>query len=419
MKLQYVLVLSIVLFSVCLFVQTQIVNVGRSEEYEEEDGLSSDHMDQIMNEMKELARSEIEEFLVDNDAIITENHQKEPSTPPTYTKASQNSFERSSSSKNDRRSSMKDSLRQKQRTTITNRKPKGRPGGAPTDSTENGFYGGDADQNKRDAFNNQQQGQQPQQPQQSQSFGSNIRANKMSTMSNNHFQELENRLSEKVRDNLAISEQQQLEQIQEQRERRSRYAISRRYAAPIERVLRLYDDVHTDFYLVLDVPRNVDEFSLKRQYRSLALHIHPDKNPHPDAKNAFDAIQDAYDVLANPAKRKEYDRELNKIARSKAWTVKRVSRRIQDAWRNLKAQVLLTWYQYRRGESKEELEHWKERFLGVKRRVIYFAEHLSLLPTAMDRWQLVNELWWRQRYYLLVISLILPSMSSLFLRPKP
>ncbi len=65
---------------------------------------------------------------------------------------------------------------------------------------------------------------------------------------------------------------------------------------------------YKDYYKILGVERNASEEEIKRAYRQLALKYHPDKNP--DDKNAearFKEINEAYDVLGDPAKRSKYD----------------------------------------------------------------------------------------------------------------
>lgn len=99
----------------------------------------------------------------------------------------------------------------------------------------------------------------------------------MASMSNSRFQELEDRLSEKTRINVAFAEQQLAERKEADQLRRARYVIPRQLAAPVERIVATYDDVRADLYSVLGVPRSADDFALKRQYRALALQVHPGK----------------------------------------------------------------------------------------------------------------------------------------------
>jgi molecular chaperone DnaJ len=60
-----------------------------------------------------------------------------------------------------------------------------------------------------------------------------------------------------------------------------------------------------DYYKVLGVPPNASERDITRAYRKLAKQFHPDANP--GAEEKFKEISSAYDVLGDPAKRKEYD----------------------------------------------------------------------------------------------------------------
>ncbi|KAM4526770.1 dnaJ homolog subfamily B member 12b [Fundulus diaphanus] len=62
-----------------------------------------------------------------------------------------------------------------------------------------------------------------------------------------------------------------------------------------------------DFYEILGVQKEFSEDELKRSYRKLALKFHPDKNHAPGATEAFKAIGNAYAVLSNANKRRQYD----------------------------------------------------------------------------------------------------------------
>ncbi|XP_047465078.1 dnaJ homolog subfamily B member 12b [Mugil cephalus] len=62
-----------------------------------------------------------------------------------------------------------------------------------------------------------------------------------------------------------------------------------------------------DFYEILGVQKDASEDELKRSYRKLALKFHPDKNRAPGATEAFKAIGNAYAVLSNVNKRRQYD----------------------------------------------------------------------------------------------------------------
>lgn len=62
-----------------------------------------------------------------------------------------------------------------------------------------------------------------------------------------------------------------------------------------------------DWYGILQVDRSADEVTIKKQYRKLALVLHPDKNKFPGAEAAFKLIGEANVVLSDQTKRSTYD----------------------------------------------------------------------------------------------------------------
>ena len=65
----------------------------------------------------------------------------------------------------------------------------------------------------------------------------------------------------------------------------------------------------SDYYAVLGVDRKASQDQIKKAYRKLARQYHPDRNPGDKAaEERFKQISQAYDVLGDADKRKEYDR---------------------------------------------------------------------------------------------------------------
>ena len=63
-----------------------------------------------------------------------------------------------------------------------------------------------------------------------------------------------------------------------------------------------------DYYEVLGVDKNADEAALKKAYRQLAKKYHPDANPgDAEAEKKFKEASEAYAVLSDPDKRRQYD----------------------------------------------------------------------------------------------------------------
>ncbi len=64
-----------------------------------------------------------------------------------------------------------------------------------------------------------------------------------------------------------------------------------------------------NYYEILEVSKDAEQDEIKKSYRTLALKWHPDKNPtnREEAEKKFKEIAEAYQVLSDPDKRKEYD----------------------------------------------------------------------------------------------------------------
>ena len=70
-----------------------------------------------------------------------------------------------------------------------------------------------------------------------------------------------------------------------------------------------------DYYKVLGVPQDADEGQIKRAYRKKAKQYHPDLNPgNAEAEAKFKNIVEAYEVLGNAEKRRQYDAKQEKAA---------------------------------------------------------------------------------------------------------
>lgn len=68
-----------------------------------------------------------------------------------------------------------------------------------------------------------------------------------------------------------------------------------------------------DYYDVLGLDKNASQEDIKRAYRKLALKYHPDK--HDSSEDTFKTINEAYQILHDPEKRKLYD-EVNEFSKT-------------------------------------------------------------------------------------------------------
>jgi len=63
----------------------------------------------------------------------------------------------------------------------------------------------------------------------------------------------------------------------------------------------------SEHYAALGLHSDASLADIKKAFRQKASQFHPDRNSAPDAPARFREVQEAYDVLSDPAKRQAYD----------------------------------------------------------------------------------------------------------------
>jgi len=71
------------------------------------------------------------------------------------------------------------------------------------------------------------------------------------------------------------------------------------------------DSTRSNFYQLLGVSKNASQHEIKKKFDVLALKYHPDQDNSSIAEQQFIAYRQAYEILSDPEKRKEYDRQIN------------------------------------------------------------------------------------------------------------
>lgn len=80
------------------------------------------------------------------------------------------------------------------------------------------------------------------------------------------------------------------------------------YTAEQEKlVLRILSHRPHQYYQILNVSKTSTEGDIKKSYRKIAVKLHPDKNSHPRAAEAFKILNKAWEVLSDPQKKSIFD----------------------------------------------------------------------------------------------------------------
>lgn len=128
------------------------------------------------------------------------------------------------------------------------------------------------------------------------------------------------------------------------------------------------ENVHTlTFYELFQLDPNsseIDANAIRRSYRRFSLLFHPDKDPSPEARDAFEVIKRAVDTLTDPVKRAEYDAEARKTEQ-----VGKAEDATRDAMRRAHhaAEVLRQRESYTAAQAELARRHAEEREEAARR----------------------------------------------------
>jgi DnaJ-class molecular chaperone len=153
-----------------------------------------------------------------------------------------------------------------------------------------------------------------------------------------------------------------------------------------------------DYYEVLGVPRNATQEEIKKAYRHLAKKYHPDFNKDPEAQEKFKEINEAYQVLSDPEKRKLYDQYGHDAFQTvssdgeysqQVW--KDISKTVEDISIDFGSEELSERRERRRSQKRpvegEDINYTakpslEEAYLGLKKVKHYLFQFLSFLLVA-------------------------------------
>jgi curved DNA-binding protein CbpA len=116
-----------------------------------------------------------------------------------------------------------------------------------------------------------------------------------------------------------------------------------------------------DPYLLLNISRTASAKEIRKAYFSLARHCHPDRNPAPDAAEAFQTLLKAYTILSDPEKRKLFDRTGCTDQDSEAfWEAYQQYRTIYPEVTKEDVEAFAKTYRHSEEEKKDLIEFYKK-----------------------------------------------------------
>lgn len=104
------------------------------------------------------------------------------------------------------------------------------------------------------------------------------------------------------------------------------------------------------YYAILGVSHNANFLEIKKSYRKLAKKYHPDRNKSPLAEETIKKINEAFEILSDRRKRKQYDLEASNICDANDST-------FEEKEENLSDQIQRNSYDLTKSESKSNLGH--------------------------------------------------------------
>eukprot|EP00249_Psilotum_nudum_P001810 c14508_g2_i1 orf=114-1364(+) len=115
-----------------------------------------------------------------------------------------------------------------------------------------------------------------------------------------------------------------------------------------------------DWYSILKVEEHSDIEDIKRQYRHLALLLHPDKNKYVKAEGAFKLVSEAYSCLSDRRKRAAFDMEWPKL-QCKQCSAGQIANKVQSRESELNlGDHKFKHFKWNRVPEKETLKHGQE-----------------------------------------------------------
>lgn len=151
-----------------------------------------------------------------------------------------------------------------------------------------------------------------------------------------------------------------------------------------------------DYYYILGVSKTASTEEIKKAYRKLSMKFHPDKNQgDPFFEDRFKAILEAYEVLSDTSKRREYDLQFSAqkggaSSHQFANYAEQIKREYEDQINRIKAEFLKRDRVFKQKEKElqdklNNLQKEQQRHAGAQQQATYAQQVIDQLKRDLDQ----------------------------------
>lgn len=153
-------------------------------------------------------------------------------------------------------------------------------------------------------------------------------------------------------------------------------------------------DFYSSYYEILGIPQDSSLEEIKTAFRKQVIICHPDKNNNsPESEAEFIILYNAYSILSDPDKRKEYDSYLRSSSAFYNWKIKAGHNRNILAGKtgelDKSNKALLNYFNFLLWDIEDFIHDKKDTDWEQKYSDIPLRQYILMILAFMDKWVLI------------------------------